>query len=100
MRGGTSGRAAHHPGRLSPSIFPTAVIISHDDRGREWRTAVEVELTRKTEARVSVILRQLLKTFEQIELSLPSRRHAVRVLAIATAPPKKRPSVTTGAATS
>jgi hypothetical protein len=28
------------------------VVLSTDDRDRTWRTAVEVELTRKTEARV------------------------------------------------
>jgi hypothetical protein len=34
--------------------------------GRQWRTAVEVELTRKTEARVAAILRQLLKAYDDV----------------------------------
>ncbi len=42
------------------------MVLSTDDRGKEWRTAVEVELTRKTEARVSAILRQLLKSYDDV----------------------------------
>ena len=37
-----------------------------DKTGRTWRTAVEVELTRKTEARVAAILKQLLKTYDDV----------------------------------
>jgi hypothetical protein len=39
-------------------------VLSTDSSGRQWRTAVEVELTRKTEARVAAILRQLLKAYD------------------------------------
>jgi hypothetical protein len=41
-------------------------VLSTDERGKEWRTAVEVELTRKTQARVSAILRQLLATYDDV----------------------------------
>ena len=50
----------------SPLHLPDGVIISRDDRGKEWRTAVEVELTRKTEARVVAILRHLLATYDDV----------------------------------
>jgi hypothetical protein len=46
--------------------LPDGVVLSTDDTGKEWRTAVEVELTRKTEARVVAILRQLLKTYDDV----------------------------------
>jgi hypothetical protein len=42
------------------------VVLSTDDRGRQWRIAVEVELTRKTEARVVAILRHLLATYDDV----------------------------------
>jgi hypothetical protein len=42
------------------------VVLSTDSGGNTWRTAVEVELTRKTEARVAGILRQLLKTYDDV----------------------------------
>jgi hypothetical protein len=42
------------------------VVVSVDETGRTWRTAVEVELTRKTEARVASILRHLLATFDDV----------------------------------
>jgi hypothetical protein len=57
LREGLGGRPLH---------LPDGVVVSKDVRGREWRTAVEVELTRKTEARVSAILRQLLKTYDDV----------------------------------
>lgn len=38
--------------------------LSTEDLGKERRTAVAVELTGKTEARVAAILRQLLKTYD------------------------------------
>jgi hypothetical protein len=34
--------------------------------GTEWRTAVEVELTRKTEVRVTAILRHLLAGYDDV----------------------------------
>jgi len=37
-----------------------------DTSGRTWRTAVEVELTRKTEVRVAAILRQLLESYDDV----------------------------------
>jgi hypothetical protein len=49
-----------------PLHLPDGVVISNDDRGKQWRTAVEVELTRKTEARVVVILRHLLATDDDV----------------------------------
>jgi hypothetical protein len=42
------------------------VVISTDGQGRQWRTAVEVELTRKTEARVAAILRHLLAVYDDV----------------------------------
>lgn len=33
---------------------------------RRWRTAVEIELTRKTEARVAGILRHLLASYDDV----------------------------------
>ena len=47
-----------------PLHLPDGVVISMDDRGKEWRTAVQVELTRKTEARVVAILRHLLSRYD------------------------------------
>jgi hypothetical protein len=41
-------------------------VISTDHHGRRWRTAVEVELTRKTEARVDAILRYLLVSYDDV----------------------------------
>ena len=49
-----------------PLHLPDGVVISNDDRGREWRTAIEVELTRKTEARVVGILRHLLASYDDV----------------------------------
>jgi hypothetical protein len=55
LREGLGGRPLH---------LPDGVVVSIDDRGKAWRTAVEVELTRKTELRVSGILRQLLARYD------------------------------------
>ena len=49
-----------------PLHLPDGVVISRDDGGKEWRTAVEVELTRKTEARVVAILRHLLSRYDDV----------------------------------
>ena len=57
LREGLGGRPLH---------LPDGVVISTDDRGKEWRTAVEVELTRKTEARVVAILRHLLAQYDDV----------------------------------
>jgi hypothetical protein len=57
LREGIGGRPLH---------LPDGVVLSTDDQGRTWRTAVEVELTRKTEARVSAILRQLLVRYDDV----------------------------------
>jgi hypothetical protein len=57
LREGLGGRPLH---------LPDGVVLSTDDGGKTWRTAVEVELTRKTEARVAAILRQLLKTYDDV----------------------------------
>ena len=46
--------------------LPEGVVVSTDDRGRQWRTAVVVELTRKTEARVVAILRHLLAAYDDV----------------------------------
>jgi hypothetical protein len=43
-----------------PLHLPDGVVVS--THGRQWRTAVEVELIRKTEAEVAGVLRQLLGT--------------------------------------
>jgi hypothetical protein len=57
LREGLGGRPLH---------LPDGVVVSTDDRGKTWRTAVEVELTRKTEARVAAILRQLLARYDEV----------------------------------
>ena len=57
LREGAAGRALH---------LADGVVVSVDEAGRRWRTAVEVELTRKTEARVAAILRHLLATFDDV----------------------------------
>ena len=41
-----AGSAGDDTGR--PLHLPDGVVVSTDDRGKQWRTAVEVELTRKT----------------------------------------------------
>src|SRR5258708_4614704 len=43
-----------------------AVVLASDAQGKTGRTAVEVELARKTEARGSAILRQLLRTYDDV----------------------------------
>jgi hypothetical protein len=57
LREGQGGRPLH---------LPDGVVLSADASGRRWRTAVEVELTRKTEARVAGILRHLLATYDDV----------------------------------
>jgi hypothetical protein len=47
-----------------PLHLPDGVVVSKDDRGKESRTAVEVELTRKTEAHVLAVLRHVLATYD------------------------------------
>ena len=49
-----------------PLHLPDGVVLSSDGSGRQWRTAVEVELTRKTEARVVAILRHLLARYDDV----------------------------------
>ena len=66
LREGLGGRPLH---------LPDGVVLSTDDRGKEWRTAVEVELTRKTEARVAAILRHLLAEYDDVVYrAAPARR--------------------------
>ena len=55
LRDGQGGRPLH---------LPEGVVESVDSQGKQWRTAVEVELTRKTEARVAAILRLLLAGYD------------------------------------
>jgi hypothetical protein len=57
LREGQGGRPLHLPdGRRRIRRQP----------GQTWRTAVEVELTRKTEARVAAILRHLLAAYDDV----------------------------------
>ncbi len=49
-----------------PLHLPDGVVESVDTQGKKWRTAVEVELTRKTEARVAGILRHLLAAYDDV----------------------------------
>ncbi|MDQ3944383.1 MAG: hypothetical protein M3357_04385, partial [Actinomycetota bacterium] len=49
-----------------PLHLPDGVVVSVDSQGRTWRTAVEVELTRKTETRVAAILRHLLAAYDDV----------------------------------
>ena len=48
------------------SHLPDGVVVSTDGDGRQWRTAIEVELTRKTQARVTAILRHLLSAYDDV----------------------------------
>jgi hypothetical protein len=57
LREGQGGRPLH---------LPDGVVVSADANGRRWRTAVEVELTRKTESRVIAILRHLLAVYDDV----------------------------------
>ncbi len=57
LREGLGGRPLH---------LPDGVVLSTDKSGKTWRTAVEVELTCKTEARVAAILRKLLKSYDDV----------------------------------
>jgi hypothetical protein len=57
FREGQGGRPLH---------LPDGVVVSTDAQGKSWRTAVEVELTRKTEARVAGILRHLLAVYDDV----------------------------------
>ena len=55
------------------------MVLSTDDPGKTWRTAVEVELTRKTEARVVAILRHLLAGYDDVVYRVaPSAETVVR----------------------
>jgi hypothetical protein len=60
LREGLGGRPLHL------RHLPDGVVISTRGPGTSCRTAVEVELTRKTEVRVSAILRQLLKHYDDV----------------------------------
>jgi hypothetical protein len=57
LRDGLGGRPLH---------LPDGVVLSSDKSGRQWRTAIEVELTRKTELRVAAILRHLLASYDDV----------------------------------
>ncbi len=57
LREGQGGRPLH---------LPDGVVESTDAQGKTWRTAVEVELTRKTEARVAGILRHPLAAYDDV----------------------------------
>jgi len=61
--------AAGEPGGFGAgprTHLPDGVVLSTDRSGRTWRTAIEVELTRKTEVRVAAILRQLLESYDDV----------------------------------
>jgi hypothetical protein len=49
-----------------PLYLPDGLVLSADATGRRWKTTVEVELTRKTEARVAGILRHLLAAYDDV----------------------------------
>lgn len=57
LREGLPGRRAH---------LPDGVVTSTDPLGRRWRSAIEVELTRKTQARVTEVLRLLLGAYDEV----------------------------------
>ena len=57
LREGLAGRPMH---------LPDGSVEFADGTGRMWRTAVEVEISRKTEARVAGILRQLLVVYDNV----------------------------------
>jgi hypothetical protein len=70
LREGLGGRPLH---------LPDGVVLSSDSPGRTWRTAVEVELTRKTEVRVAAILRHLLPSYDDVVYrAAPSAAPVVR----------------------
>jgi hypothetical protein len=68
LREGQGGRPLH---------LPDGVVESIDRQGKKWRTAVEVELTRKTEARVAGILRHLLAAYDDVVYRAASDAGAV-----------------------
>lgn len=49
-----------------PLHLPDGVVLSTDGHGKQWRTAIEVELTRKTEVRVVAILHHLLSRYDNV----------------------------------
>ncbi|MEW6155182.1 MAG: hypothetical protein AB1673_14535 [Actinomycetota bacterium] len=55
-----------HPAGGRRDHLPDGVITSTDQTGRVWRTAVEVELTRKSKGRVQEILRGLLGRYDDV----------------------------------
>ncbi len=55
-----------HPAGGRRDHLPDGVITSTDDTGRTWRSAIEVELTRKTRGRVEEILRGLLARHDDV----------------------------------
>ena len=57
LREGLSGGLAH---------LPDGVVLWTDGRGKTWRTAIEVELNRKTEVRMASILRRLLAGYDKV----------------------------------
>ena len=73
---GSCGEAAGFAGAPRGHL-PDGVVVSQDERGKEWRTAVEVELTRKTEARVVAILRHCWRRDDVVYRIHPSAMTAV-----------------------
>lgn len=68
LRDGSRGRQAH---------LPDGVITSTDPAGRTWRTAVEVELTPKSEERVRDILGHLFAAYDDVIYFATPRAAAV-----------------------
>jgi|SRR5581483_5830849 len=58
--------ALDHPAGGRRDHLPDGVITSTDGTGRVWRSAIEVELTRKTRGRVEDILRGLLSRYDDV----------------------------------
>jgi hypothetical protein len=67
--------AFDYQSRTSREHLPNGVVLSTDHDGCVRRTAIEVELTRKTEVRPAAVLRRLLDVYDDVIFSLaPARR--------------------------
>ena len=64
--GGAPRARATNPPCACAQEWADGLVLSHDDGRKEWRTGGDVELTRKTEARVSAMLRHLLARYDDV----------------------------------
>jgi hypothetical protein len=77
LREGLGGRPLH---------LPDGLVLSTDETGRTWRTAIEVELSRKTEIRVAAVLRHLLNAYDDVVYKAAASATTVVRRAVAALP--------------